>query len=162
VNTRVLVIGCLAVMSAALISGQSGQSTAPPATASKPVVRAQKGLQSAKSTAQKPAPASDIAPHRALVDQYCVVCHNAKLNTANLHLDELVLYGSNMGNSNQHLHYDVPHVLVGGANGKLKGGRHIAYPTKTVPTGNLLLSILDKFDIHQDSIGDSKGRLDGL
>jgi len=26
----------------------------------------------------------------------------------------LVLYGSNMGNPNQHLHHDVPHVLVGG------------------------------------------------
>ena len=35
----------------------------------------------------------------------------------------LVLYGSNMGNSNQHVHYDVPHVLIGGANGKMKGGR---------------------------------------
>jgi hypothetical protein len=74
----------------------------------------------------------------------------------------LVLYGSNMGNSNQHLHYDVPHVLVGGANGKLKGGRHLAYPTKTIPTGNLLLSVLDLFDIHQDSIGDSTGRLENL
>src|SRR5437867_2055070 len=74
----------------------------------------------------------------------------------------LVLYGSNMGNPNQHLHYDVPHVLVGGANGKLKGGRHLAYPTKTVPTGNLLLSVLDKFDLHQDTIGDSMGRLDSL
>jgi len=74
----------------------------------------------------------------------------------------LVLYGSNMGNSNQHVHYDVPHVLVGGLNGKMKGGRHIAYPTKTVPTGNLLLSVLDKFDIHQDSIGDSTGRLETL
>src|SRR5580765_5934902 len=29
----------------------------------------------------------------------------------------LVLYGSNMGNPNQHLHYDVPHVVIGGANG---------------------------------------------
>ncbi|MEP7304425.1 MAG: DUF1552 domain-containing protein, partial [Acidobacteriota bacterium] len=74
----------------------------------------------------------------------------------------LVLYGSNMGNPNQHLHHDVPHVLVGGLNGKLQGGRHLAYPTKTVPTGNLLLSILDKFGIHQDSIGDSTGRLDNL
>jgi hypothetical protein len=55
----------------------------------------------------------------------------------------LVLYGSNMGNPNQHLHYDVPHVLVGGANGKHKGGRHLAYPSRAVPTGNLLLSILD-------------------
>ena len=74
----------------------------------------------------------------------------------------MVLYGSNMGNSNQHVHYDVPHVLVGGLNGKLKGGRHLAYPTKTVPTGNLLLSVLDKYDIHQDSIGDSTGRLESL
>ena len=74
----------------------------------------------------------------------------------------LVLYGSNMGNSNQHVHYDVPHVLVGGLNGKLKGGRHLAYPQKQVPTGNLLLSILDMYDIHQDSIGDSTGRLENL
>src|SRR6266699_3269045 len=74
----------------------------------------------------------------------------------------LVLYGTNMGNSNQHLHYDVPHVLVGGLNGKLKGGRHLAYPSKTVPTGNLLLSVLDKYDIHQYSIGDSTGRLENL
>ena len=74
----------------------------------------------------------------------------------------LVLYGSNMGNSNQHVHYDVPHVLVGGLNGKLKGGRHIAYPTKQVPTGNLLLTLLDMYDIHQESIGDSTGRLENL
>jgi len=74
----------------------------------------------------------------------------------------LVLYGSNMGNSNQHVHYDVPHVAIGGLNGKLKGGRHLAYPSKTVPTGNLLLSVLDKYDIHQDSIGDATGRLEDL
>ncbi len=74
----------------------------------------------------------------------------------------LVLFGSNMGNSNQHVHYDVPHVLVGGLNGKLKGNRHLAYPTKQVPTGNLLLSLLDMYDIHQDSIGDSIGHLENL
>jgi hypothetical protein len=74
----------------------------------------------------------------------------------------LIMFGSNMGNSNQHVHYDVPHVLIGGAAGKLKGGRHLAYPQKTVPTGNLLLSVLDRFDIHQDSIGDSTGRLEDL
>jgi hypothetical protein len=74
----------------------------------------------------------------------------------------LVLYGSNMGNPNQHLHYDVPHVVVGGANGKLKGGRHLAYPTRTVPTGSLLLSVLKKFDIQQESVGDSMGPLDNL
>jgi hypothetical protein len=74
----------------------------------------------------------------------------------------MILFGSNMGNSNQHVHHDVPHILVGGANGRLKGGRHLAYPSKTVPTGNLLLSVLDKFDIHQESLGDSTGRLEDL
>jgi hypothetical protein len=74
----------------------------------------------------------------------------------------LILFGTNMGNSNQHVHHDVPHILLGGANGKLKGGRHLAYPSKTVPTGNLLLSILDRFDIHQETLGDSTGRLEEL
>jgi len=74
----------------------------------------------------------------------------------------LILYGSNMGNSNQHVHYDVPHVVIGGLNGKVKGGRHIALPSKTVPTGNLLLSILDKYDIHEEMLGDSTGRLEVL
>src|SRR4029453_6303448 len=74
----------------------------------------------------------------------------------------LVLYGSNMGNPNQHLHYDVPHVVVGGVNGKLKGGRHLAYPTRTVPTGSLLLSVLNKFDTQRESVGDSMGPVDNL
>ena len=74
----------------------------------------------------------------------------------------LVLYGTNMGDSNQHLHYDVPHILAGGASGQLKGGRHLAFPTKTVTTGNLLLSILSMYGIHQESIGDSTGMLAGL
>ena len=74
----------------------------------------------------------------------------------------LILYGSNMGNSNQHVHYDVPHAIIGGANGKMKGGRHLAYPSKQVPTGNLLLSVLDRFDINEKSIGDSTGRLENL
>jgi hypothetical protein len=72
----------------------------------------------------------------------------------------LILYGSNMGNSNQHLHYDVPHVLVGGASGRLKGDRYLAYASRTVPTGNLLLSISDMFDMGLNSIGDSTGRLE--
>jgi hypothetical protein len=74
----------------------------------------------------------------------------------------LVLYGSNMGNSNQHLHYDVPHVLIGGASGRLEGNRHLAFPSRTVPTGNLLLSILDMFGVHEDSFGDSTGRIESI
>jgi hypothetical protein len=71
----------------------------------------------------------------------------------------LILYGTNMGNSNQHMHYDVPHILVGGANGQLKGNRHLTYERKTITTGNLLLSVLDLYGIQQDVQGDSTGRL---
>jgi hypothetical protein len=76
--------------------------------------------------------------------------------------NSVTLYGSNMGNSNQHLHFDVPMVLIGGAGGKLKGDRHLKFASRTVPTSNMLLSVLDMFDINQDSIGDSTGRLPGL
>ncbi len=74
----------------------------------------------------------------------------------------LIMYGSNMGNSNQHQHYDVAHLLVGGANGQLKGNRHLAYERKSVPTGNLLLSVLDMYGINKDKQGDSTGRLPRL
>ena len=71
----------------------------------------------------------------------------------------LLMYGTNMGNSNQHQHYDVPHILVGGANGALKGGRHLHYDRKTVTTGNLLVSVLDMYGIKQEQQGDSTGPL---
>ena len=71
----------------------------------------------------------------------------------------LILYGTNMGNSNQHQHYDVPHILVGGASGKLQGNRHLHYDRKSVTTGNLLLSLLDLYGIEKQVQGDSTGRL---
>jgi hypothetical protein len=71
----------------------------------------------------------------------------------------LILHGTNMGNSNQHQHFDVPHILIGGAHGQLKGGRFLTYERKTVTTGNLLLSVLDMYGIHRDKQGDSTDRL---
>ena len=64
--------------------------------------------------------------------------------------------------SNQHLHYDVPHVLVGGASGRLKGERHLPFASRTVPTGNLLLSISDMFNVGPTHFGDRTGRLAGV
>jgi hypothetical protein len=76
--------------------------------------------------------------------------------------NSLVLYGSNMGNSNQHTHHDVPHVLIGGGSGRVRGDRHLLFPSRQVPTGNLLLSLLDVYGIHLDHFGDSTGRLPGI
>jgi hypothetical protein len=74
----------------------------------------------------------------------------------------VILYGTNMGNSNQHHHYDVPHILVGGKNLGLSGNRFLTYDRKTETTGNLLLSVMDLYGINRDKQGDSTGRLKGL
>ena len=71
----------------------------------------------------------------------------------------VILHGTNMGNSNQHQHYDVPHFLIGGKNLGLRGNRHLAYERKSVPTGNLLLSVLELYGIKKDVQGDSTGPL---
>jgi hypothetical protein len=74
----------------------------------------------------------------------------------------VILWGSNMGNSNQHQHYDVPHFLIGGKNLGLRGNRHLMYDRKTVTTGNLLVSVLEMYGIKKDKQGDSNGTLPKL
>jgi hypothetical protein len=73
----------------------------------------------------------------------------------------LVLYGSAMSNSNVHNHGPLPILVAGGANGRMKGGRHLAYPENT-PMSNLLASILDKANVPQEKVGDSTGTLSDL
>ncbi len=58
-------------------------------------------------------------------------------------LDRSLLYfGSGMGNGNAHDRNNPPVLLMGGANGRLKGNRHIVVPDKQ-PTANLLLAMAD-------------------
>jgi hypothetical protein len=45
--------------------------------------------------------------------------------------NSIVLFGSNMSNSNLHDHFPLPNLLVGKGAGRLKGGRHIKYPDRT-------------------------------
>ena len=71
----------------------------------------------------------------------------------------MILYGSSMSNPNEHNHFPVPMLLAGGGAGQLKGGRHLKFPERT-PIADLLLSVLDKSGIHQDSLGDSTGKLE--
>jgi hypothetical protein len=71
----------------------------------------------------------------------------------------LVVYGSTLSDGNEHNHDPLPVLLVGGASGQIKGGRHLISPPHT-PMANLLLSVLDKFGVHQDKFGDSTGKLE--
>jgi hypothetical protein len=71
----------------------------------------------------------------------------------------MLLYGSSMSNGNQHDHGPLPLILVGGASGRLRGNRHIVTKEQT-PMSNLLLGMLDTLGVHQDSFGDSTGRVE--
>ena len=68
----------------------------------------------------------------------------------------LILYGSNMSNSNAHDHFPLPLAVVGGGCGALRGGQHVRCPDRT-PLSNLLLTMLDRADVPVESIGDSTG-----
>jgi hypothetical protein len=70
----------------------------------------------------------------------------------------LLLYGSNMSNSNAHDHYPLPNVVVGGARGRHNGGQHIKAEDHT-PMMNLVVSMLDKADVPLESLGDSTGTI---
>jgi Protein of unknown function (DUF1552) len=70
----------------------------------------------------------------------------------------VILYGSNMSNSNAHDHFPLPNLLVGGAAGRMKGGRHLRFTDHT-PMTNLLVTMLDKAGVKQETLGDSTGTL---
>ena len=72
----------------------------------------------------------------------------------------LILFGSNMSNSNAHNHFPLPNLLVGGATGRHKGGRHLKYADHT-PMTNLILTALDQVGVPMDTLGDSTGALAG-
>jgi hypothetical protein len=70
-----------------------------------------------------------------------------------------VLYGTGMGDCNAHDPRNIPLLLAGGGAGHLKGGQHIVLPKET-PLANLHLTLLDKFGVNLEKIGDSTGRID--
>ena len=68
----------------------------------------------------------------------------------------IMLFGSNMSNSNAHNHDPLPAAVVGGWKA-LKGGQHVKYPDHT-SLANLLLTLLDRAGIPADALGDSTGK----
>jgi hypothetical protein len=70
----------------------------------------------------------------------------------------VILFGSNMSNSNLHNHFPLPNLVAGAGAGRLQGGRHLRYPDHT-PMSNLLLTLLDKTGVPMDNLGDSTGKM---
>lgn len=70
----------------------------------------------------------------------------------------ILLFGSNMSNSNAHDHFPLPAAVIGGGCGKLKGGQHVRYPDRT-PHANLVFTVLNRAGVPVESVGDSTGEI---
>jgi hypothetical protein len=70
----------------------------------------------------------------------------------------IILYGSNMSNSDLHNNDPLPSAIFGKGVGRIKGGQHVKFPQNT-PHANLLLTLLDRAGVPLEKIGDSTGTL---
>jgi len=71
--------------------------------------------------------------------------------------NSIILYGSNMSNSNLHDHFPLPTAIVGGGCGRIKGNQHLRYPDKT-PIANMHVALLNRIGIATETFGDSTGQ----
>ncbi|MFM1886311.1 MAG: hypothetical protein RL026_1468 [Pseudomonadota bacterium] len=70
----------------------------------------------------------------------------------------IILYGSNMSNSDLHNNDPLPNVVMGRGYGRIKGGQHLRYPQDT-PHANLLLTLLERAGLPYEDLGNSSGLL---
>ncbi|MCI0436039.1 MAG: DUF1552 domain-containing protein [Gemmatimonadetes bacterium] len=96
--------------------------------------------------------------HVGMVPYFLEKLKNTMEGEASLLDRTLIIYGSPMGDSNLHNHKRCPLFLVGGANGKLQGNRHIKAPDGT-PMADVMLSLMHKLGLDDvESFGDSTGQ----
>lgn len=69
----------------------------------------------------------------------------------------MVLYGSGLGDGDQHSHHDLPVLVAGGGAGQLSGGRHLRL--RETPMTNLLVTLLNRAGVPLEKLGDSTGPL---
>jgi len=70
----------------------------------------------------------------------------------------ILLYGSNMSDSNIHNNFPLPTSVFGGGCGTIKGNQHLRYEDHT-PISNLLLTLLHRAGVPLEHLGDSSGEL---
>src|SRR3990170_4141976 len=96
--------------------------------------------------------------HTQLFAQYLARLRNTPDGDGTL-LDHItILYGSGISNSTRHSGDNLPLLVVGGANGRLRGGRHLKYTDKP-SMANLLLTLMDKMGVPVERIGGSTGKV---
>jgi hypothetical protein len=70
----------------------------------------------------------------------------------------IILFGSNMANSDRHNNDPLPQAIIGRGGGRIKGGQHLHYPQDT-PHANMLLTVMQKAGVPIDKFVDSTGVL---
>jgi hypothetical protein len=70
----------------------------------------------------------------------------------------IILFGSNMSNSDLHNNDPLPSAVLGRAYGRIKGNQHLHFPQDT-PHANLLLTLLDRAGVTLPALGNSTGML---
>jgi hypothetical protein len=73
----------------------------------------------------------------------------------------ILLYGSNMSDSNLHNANPLPSVVFGRGYGALRGGQHLQFAADT-PHANLIFTLLDRAGVRVESLGNSTGDLAGV
>jgi hypothetical protein len=96
--------------------------------------------------------------HAKLFSQYLAKLRATPDGDGSLLDHMIILYGAGLSNSNGHSGENLPQMLVGGASGKIKGGRHLKLANKP-SQANLLLTIMDKMDYPVEKVGGSNGKL---
>jgi hypothetical protein len=72
----------------------------------------------------------------------------------------VVLYGSGLSDGNIHLPQNLPIIVAGGNGTVLKGGVHVQH--KGLPLANLHMTMMDKFGVQVEKLGNSTGRVDDI
>ena len=80
-----------------------------------------------------------------------------KEGNGNLLDNSIILYGSNMANSDLHNNNPLPQLLLGKGGG-IKGGQHLAMP-KDTPHANILLTMAQRAGMSLEKFGDATGAL---
>jgi hypothetical protein len=70
----------------------------------------------------------------------------------------ILLYGSNMSDSNLHNADPLPALVFGHGYGRIKGGQHLKYPQDT-PHANLVFTLLERGGVPVEWLGNSTGDL---
>ena len=92
--------------------------------------------------------------HTKVLAKFLTKLQNTPDGDGSLLDHSIILYGSNMSNSDRHNQFPLPTAFIGGGCGKMKGGQHLRYPDHT-PFANALVTMLDRAGVPVEKLGDS-------